>query len=61
MSGGVGTTGNAGAEEVQQSYPAEADMSPAESGDTPAGWWSIIKNYSNSPQSPVADVVCARP
>jgi hypothetical protein len=61
VGGGAGMTGNAGAEELQQSYPAEADGTRAETGDTPAGWWSIIENYAAAPQTPVAYVVCARP
>jgi hypothetical protein len=61
VGGGAGMTGNAGAEELQQSYPAAADGSRAETGDTPAGWWSIIENYAGAPQTPVAYVVCVRP
>lgn len=61
VGGGAGMTTNAGAEEIQQSFPAEGDGSTAETGDMPAGWWSIIKNYSNSAQAPVAYVICARP
>lgn len=61
VGGGAGMTTNGGAEELQQSFPAEADGSTAETGDTPAGWWSIIKNYATTAQAPVAYVICARP
>ncbi len=62
IGGGAGMTGNAGAEELQQSYPVEGDESPAETGDTPRGWWSIIENYHpTASQTPVAYVLCARP
>lgn len=61
VGGGAGMTGNLGNEEIQQSYPVEADMTPAETGDTPAGWLSIIENKAPQMQIPIAYVVCARP
>jgi hypothetical protein len=61
VGGGAGFATNAGNEELQQSYPVEADQSAAEAGDTPVGWTSIIKNNANSVQVPTAYVVCARP
>ena len=61
VGGGAGMTGNLGNEEVQQSYPVEADMSAAEAGDTPVGWLSIIENKAPQMQIPIAYVVCARP
>lgn len=61
VGGGAGFTGNLGNEEMQQSYPVEADQSAAEDGDTPVGWLSIIENKAATPQSPIAYVVCARP
>jgi len=61
VGGGAGMTGNLGNEEVQQSYPVEADMSAAEAGDTPVGWLSIIENKAPQVQVPIAYVVCARP
>jgi hypothetical protein len=61
VGGGAGMTGNLGNEEVQQSYPVEADTSAAEAGDTPVGWLSIIENKAPQMQVPIAYVVCARP
>ena len=61
VGGGAGFTTNAGDEELQQSYPVEADQSAAEAGDTPVGWLSIIENEAASVQVPIAYVVCARP
>ena len=61
VGGGAGMAGNLGDEEVQQSYPVEADMTAAEAGDTPVGWLSIIENKAANPQVPTAYVVCARP
>jgi hypothetical protein len=61
VGGGAGMTGNLGNEEVQQSYPVEADMTAAEAGDTPVGWLSIIENKAPQMQVPIAYVVCARP
>ena len=61
VGGGAGMTGNLGDEEVQQSYPVEADMTAAETGDTPVGWLSIIENKAANTQVPIAYVVCASP
>jgi hypothetical protein len=61
VGGGAGFTGNLGDEEMQQSYPVEADLTAAETGDTPVGWLSIIENKANSVQVPIAFVVCSRP
>ena len=61
VGGGAGFATNAGNEEIQQSYPVEADLTPPEDGDTPVGWLSIIKNNANSVQFPTGYVVCARP
>jgi hypothetical protein len=61
VGGGAGMAGNLGDEELQQSYPVEADMTRPEDGDTPVGWLSIIENKAASMQVPTAYVVCARP
>ena len=61
VGGGAGFATNAGDEELQQSYPVEADQSAAEAGDTPVGWLSIIENKAAAIQVPTAYVVCARP
>lgn len=61
VGGGAGMTGNLGDEELQQSYPLEADGTAAETGDTPVGWVAIIENKANSVQIPIGYVVCARP
>jgi hypothetical protein len=61
VGGGAGFAGNLGDEELQQSYPVEADQTRPEDGDTPVGWLSIIENKANSIQIPTAYVVCASP
>ncbi len=61
VGGGAGFAGNLGDEELQQSYPVEADMTRPEDGDTPVGWLSIIENKAASLQIPTAYVVCSRP
>jgi hypothetical protein len=61
VGGGAGFATNLGDEELQQSYPVEADMTAPEAGDTPVGWLSIIENKAASMQIPTAYVVCSRP
>lgn len=61
VGGGAGFDGNGGNEELQQSYPVEADMSPAEAGDTPVGWQSIIRNNNVGALNATGYAVCARP
>ena len=61
VGGGAGFTGNLGDEELQQSYPIEADGTRPEDGDTPVGWASIIENKANIVQIPIGYVVCASP
>ena len=61
VGGGAGMAGNLGDEELQQSYPIEADGTRAETGDTPVGWVAIIENKANSMQIPTGYVVCVRP
>lgn len=61
VGGGAGFNGNLGDEEMQQSYPLEADGTRPEDGDTPAGWYSIIENKAANVQIPRGYVVCARP
>lgn len=48
-------------DDFQQSVPVEADQSPAEAGDTPAGWFVSIWNDAASTRTPSGYVVCARP
>ncbi len=61
VGGGAGMAGNLGDEELQQSYPIEADGTAAETGDTPVGWVAIIENKANLMQVPTGSVVCVRP
>ena len=61
VGGGGGFDGNLGNEEIQQSYPVEADLTRPEDGDTPVGWLTIIENKSANPQIPTGYVVCSRP
>ena len=61
VSGGAGMAGNLGDEELQQSYPIEADGTRPEDGDTPVGWVAIIENKAAQMQIPTGYVVCARP
>lgn len=61
VGGGAGFAGNLGAEEVQQSYPINADGSAATAGETPAGWVTILKNNSSTAMVATGYVVCARP
>ena len=48
-------------DDVQQSFPLEADQSPPEAGDTTAGWFVSVRNNSATPRAPTGYVVCARP
>lgn len=59
--GGAGFLGNVGDEEIQQSYPREANGTRAEAGDTPTGWVAIIRNNSVTPLTPIGFLICARP
>ncbi len=61
VGGGAGMAGNLGDEELQQSYPIEADGTAAETGDTPVGWVAIIENKAPQMQIPTGYVVCVRP
>lgn len=60
VGGGAGFDGNLSAEEVQQTYPIEADGTVPEAGDTPTGWVSILKNNSGTSMIATGFVVCAR-
>lgn len=60
VGGGAGFDGNVSAEEVQQTYPVEADGSVAEAGDIPTGWASILKNNSGTAMVGTGFAVCAR-
>jgi hypothetical protein len=61
VGGGAGFAGNGGNEELQQSYPVNAEEGAAEDGDTPAGWASIIKNNNGTPLIGTGYVLCASP
>jgi hypothetical protein len=61
LSGGAGFIGLLGNEELQQSYPLEADGTTPETGDTPTGWFVNIRNNNASALVPVGYVICARP
>jgi hypothetical protein len=60
VGGGAGFNGNAGKEELQQSYPAKG-TARATDGDTPTGWFSIIKNNTGSALVSTGYVVCVSP
>lgn len=61
VGGGAGFDGNGSNEELQQSYPVNSDEFPATTGETPAGWTSIIKNNNAGPLIGTGYVVCASP
>lgn len=61
VGGGAGFAGNGGNEELQQSYPVETDLSATEEGDTPAGWFSIIRNNNVSAFVSTGYAICVRP
>jgi len=61
ISGGGGFNGNAGREELQQSYPLSANGARAQEGTVPTAWFSIVRNDDNGPLTPIGYVVCAQP
>lgn len=59
IGGGAGMTGNAGFENMQQSWPVDAEGRQADEGERAAGWFSIIKNeFASGPQTPIAYAIC---
>lgn len=61
VGGGGGFTTFVSPADLQLSHPVEADGTPPETGDVPAGWFMSIFNRTTFTLTPVAYVVCARP
>jgi hypothetical protein len=60
VGGGAGFNGNAGNEELRQSYPVKGTVR-ATDGDTPTGWFSIIRNNIGVALVSIGYVVCVSP
>ncbi len=61
VGGGARLSSVGGGSVLEASSPLEGDGTTAENGDTPAGWFSSIKNTSATALVATGYVICARP